>query len=320
MSNLYRKFQNLSVSNNMEYSAFKINKSMGHRMAKDKKGNPSLLIDTSNYNSKLHKHKLYNISISHNIDCNIEEEAVKSVGKFTIISYIGKDLKLVSPFIDMCEIFLKAIGRVPNDVEISNIVDDFIELFRLFSEPPKRTLQGLWAELFFIAEHDNTSQLVSAWHQDIEDKYDFSFGDTRVEVKSSKFRKRVHNFSMDQLSSSKNIQIYISSIFVETISNGLSVQDLLDSIEKKLKGNIDLINKIRLLSFSTLGGEINLITKQFDYQLAKESLKIYNAKDVPKILITNTPTGVSSVTFKSSLDGVPLVSYDALLDTSKTNP
>lgn len=314
MYNFYKKFQDLELPTANQYSAFRVDNFENHRIAKDKNGNPNLLIFVSNNIVNSTKQELYSIRINHSIECEIIENNIKIKGNFSIISYDGHNAELMEYFLKMCEIFVVTLGNTPNNNQINQIVDKFVELFKNFLDTPKRTLQGLWAELFFIAEHNNVSQLVSAWHQDIEDKYDFSFGNTRVEVKSSKFRERIHNFSVEQLSPLKNIQICIVSIFVETMSNGLSIKNLLYLIEKKLKGNIELIGKIRLLAFSTLGSEINSINKKFDYQLAKDSFKVYDAKDVPKILISNIQPGVSNVAFKSSLKDVSPILYDGFIN------
>lgn len=307
MYNFYQKFQDLELPISDQYSAFRVDNFKNHRIAKDKKGNPNLLIFVSNNIVNPIRQELYSIKVAHNIECEIIENNTNTKEVFSVISYDGHNAELAEYFLKICEIFITALGNTPDNNQINQVVDKFVELFKALSEPSKNTLQGLWAELFFIAEIDNTHKLVEAWHQDTEDKYDFSFGNTRIEIKSSKFRKREHNFSIEQLSPSENIQIYIASIFVETMSNGLSIQDLLDLIEKKLKGNIDLINKIRLLTFSTLGNKINFINQKFDYGLAKDSLKIYNAEYVPKILTANIPSGVSNVVFKSSLENVQCV-------------
>lgn len=314
MYNFYQKFQNLKPPTTNQYSAFRVDNFENHRIAKDINGNPSLLIFISDDAISITKQELYSITITNNIVCDIVEDNNNIKGNFSIISYNGENTELIEYFLKICEIFIITLGNTPSNEQINQVIDKFVELFKILSCPPKRTLQGLWAELFFITEANDICKLVSAWHQNIEDKHDFSFGDIRVDVKSSTFRERVHYFSAEQLTSSENIQIYIASIFVETMSNGLSIKNLLDLIETQLKGDIDLVNKVRLLTFTTLGNEISAINKKFDYQLAKDSLMICDAKDVPKISISNIQTGVSNVVFKSSLKGIPSLSYDSFIN------
>ncbi len=307
MYNFYQKFQDLKLPTANKYSAFRVDNFENHRIAKDKNGNPNLLIFISNNIVNSIKQNLYSIRITHNIECEIIENNTNIKGNFSIISYDGHNDQLIEYFLKMCEMFIVTLGNTPSNDQINQVVDKFVELFKNLLEPSKNTLQGLWAELFFIVEADNVPKLVYAWHQDIMDKCDFSFGNTRIEVKSSKYRKRIHSFSAEQLYSSNNIRIYIASIFVETMSNGLSIQDLLDLIESKLKGDINLINKVRLITFSTLGNKIYSINQKFDYQLAKDSLRMYNAKNVPKILTADIPAEVSNIVFKSSLENVQCV-------------
>lgn len=308
MYNFYKKFQKLKLPTTSQYSAFRINNFKNHRIAKDKNSNPSLLIFISNNNTNTIKQELYNLTISHNIKCNIVENEVNIEGVFSIISYSGHDNELIEYFLKMCEIFIFTLGNIPTDKQVNQVINKFIELFRLFTEPPKKTIQGLWAELFFISQANDTKKAVLAWHDGITDKYDFSFKGIRLDVKSTSSYQRIHNFSMEQLQAPKDTQMYVASIFVKIISNGISIQDLLNKIERKLNADIKIINKLRFLTFSTLSNNVRLVDAYyFDYELAKESLKIYDSNEIPKINKLSISKGVFDVLFKSNLDGIKTI-------------
>ena len=95
-------------------------------------------------------------------------------------------------------------------------VDKFIELFKAIKEPPKKSIQGLWSELFLIEQSANPEKIISAWHSIPEEKFDFSFDKLRIEVKSSVTESRTHHFSLAQLNPVDNTEIIIASILLYT--------------------------------------------------------------------------------------------------------
>lgn len=63
-------------------------------------------------------------------------------------------------------------------------MNQLIELFRAIAKPARKSLQGLWAELFLISQACQPAILVDAWHTAPEDSYDFAVDNQRIEVKS----------------------------------------------------------------------------------------------------------------------------------------
>ena len=94
-------------------------------------------------------------------------------------------------------------------------MDRLIELFRAMTTPSRKSVQGLWAELFLIAQSRQPTILVDAWHMLPEDRYDFAMDDQRIEVKSFSGSLRQHHFSLEQLQPPEGVKTLIASMLVE---------------------------------------------------------------------------------------------------------
>lgn len=200
------------------------------------------------------------------------------------------------------QVLIKSLGKSPSNKKIKQTVEKFIELFKAIKEPPKKSIQGLWSELFLIEQSNFPEKVILGWHSIPEEKFDFSFGKLRIEVKSSVTESRTHHFSLAQLNPVSDTEIIIASILLNTSITGLSVIELLKKISDKLDTFPKQKEKLHLLVYSTLGVEGERVTEiKFDYEFAKESLRYYKANDIPKIKTNNIPKEVSNVRFTSNL-------------------
>lgn len=291
-------------SDNFMFSAISIPEFSNHRIAKDKLGNPSLLlaVDDQNQFVSSPNFKLLNVLVLYDVKCSILQNNFLIYKNFTVISFIGKDNQLKNYFITLCDTLLRGLGNSPLCDAVRNEISRFVELFRLATEPQIKTVQGLWAELFLISESLDPKILVRCWHCIPEEKFDFNNGAEKIEVKSSSNGLRLHNFSIDQLHSSGDSKIIVASLFVNQSSTGTSIANLIDEIKSKLSTNLDLINKLELQIASTLGKSLmESFNLNFDYQLAKDSLRFFRAEDIPKIELEKVPPSVIDVRFKSDL-------------------
>jgi len=314
MLKLFKEYSSLPIpnaSNEFSFSARPIRGFANHRIAKNRKDCPSLLIKVSNsnesgINKRIVNQKLFNLSIKHNLECEVFQKKKKSKMIYSVISYTGEEQELKNYFLEICEILLHSIGKSPNVFDLKKTINKFIELFRVLNEPPKKSLQGLWAELFIINSSKYPKRMLEGWHNTPEERFDFSLKKKKIEVKSTKSRSRIHYFSSEQLTPIDGCNIFIFSILVEESSAGLGISDLLKEITKKIKGHQELIEKLNIVVFSTLSSDISKMKDCFyDRELAFESLKIFNIADVPKILPQHIPEKISNVKFQVSLEGIP---------------
>tara|TARA_R110002049_G_scaffold16455_6_gene65497 strand:- start:456 stop:1436 length:981 start_codon:yes stop_codon:yes gene_type:complete len=289
------------------YSAKAIKGFKNHRIAKNQADNPSLLIFISEQNQDffIANQNLFSIKVSHNLRCEIESGDIKTHNNFSVVSYIGQNNDVKELFLSTCQILLKSLGQNPSNKQIKNTVEKFIELFKAVKENPRNSILGLWGELFLIEQSSFPEKSIAGWHSIPEEKFDFNFGRLRLEVKSSSTETRTHHFSSEQLNPVNDTEIIIASILTSMNSGGLCIADLLNKINNKLSNYPKQMEKLHLISYSTLGTNINNINQiKFDYELGIESLRFYKSIDVPKIENNNIPLELSNVKFVSNLTNV----------------
>jgi hypothetical protein len=291
-------------NNNFQFAAIPIPEFPNHRIAKDKYGNPILLITILINSGKLYvaNSKFENISILYNVDCKISQNGKTIEEIFTAMCFIGDDILLRNYFIKLCSDLIENLGNRPTFENVRKEINYFTDLLRLAAQPQIKTVQGLWAELFLILESKNPTNLLRSWHALNEEKFDFNNGEERIEVKSSANELRIHNFSIEQLNSPTNTNTLIASVFVKHASNGKNISDLQSAISKRIITEIKLIEKLEYQIALALGKSINMSTKfKFDLFVAKDSLRFYNTDDIPKISINNIPPFVTDIHFRSDL-------------------
>ena len=275
-----------------------------HRIAKDFNDNPSLLIFISEKKQDFFvaNQNLFNIKVTHNVKCEIEFDKKISNNNFSVVSYIGQNDDVKDIFLNTCQVLIKSLGKNPSNKKIKQTVDRFIELFKAIKEPPKKSIQGLWSELFLIEQSATPEKIILGWHSIPEEKFDFSFEKLRIEVKSSASESRTHHFSSAQLNPLNNTEIIVASILVSSNIAGCSINDLLNRINKKLANYPKQKEKLHLLVYSTLGLDIERVDQmKFNFEQAKKSLRFYQSNSIPKILDVNIPKEVSNLKFVSNL-------------------
>jgi len=185
-------------------------------------------------------------------------------------------------------------------------MDRIVELFRLMSEPPRKSIQGLWAELFVIWRSVDISLLVQAWHRVPEDLFDFNSGSQRIEVKSAGGRQRVHHFRLEQLQPPAGTEVLVASMLVESSGAGLSLEELADGVRTRLGAKAELIDRFDRIFIASLGSEWRKAMElSFDQERARESLHFHWARDIPSI-DPGIPPRISEVRFRVDLEGLPV--------------
>lgn len=327
MLDLKEIYDNLPLPKKPSPSSFSAKAIRGfenHRIAKNLNDNPSLLILISEKDQDFFvaNQNLFNIKVAHNVKCEIETDKKVNHNNFSVVSYIGQNDDVKDIFLKTCQVLINSLGQNPSNRKIKQTVDKFIELFKAIKEPPKKSVQGLWSELFLIEQSYFPEKIILGWHSTPEEKFDFSLNKLRIEVKSSATESRTHHFSSSQLNPIGGTEIVIASILVNTNVAGISVIDLMNKISNKLIDFPKQREKLHLIIYSTLGIDVEQVNEmKFNYELAKESLKFYKSKDIPKIERTNIPKEVSNVRFTSNLINSNHIetNIDTLLKQHTTN-
>ena len=188
-----------------------------------------------------------------------------------------------------------------------------VDLFQRLERPSSRSVTGLFGELYAIHASTSPATAVDAWHSAIDDRFDFSIGDVRLEVKASSTRQRAHSFSLEQCTPPPATLGILLSLFVETSGGGLSLLELVERIERHLDGNLDLILKLQETVAEGLGATAaTALSMRFDEDLARSSLQVYELIAIPAVR-DGVPSEVSQVRFRSDISRTPIADVAALI-------
>lgn len=179
------------------------------------------------------------------------------------------------------------------------------QLKNLFENRLKFTLSdeiitGLIGEILVIVASSNPSIAVDYWHSNIDDKFDFSGENFRLEVKSTLSGGRIHNFSSYQIPGNVPEKTFVASVQIVRVEKGTLLTDLLSRIQGSV--GIDAFLKVISNVHETLGIPHDLLVDyQIDFQKSIESIRVYRGLDVPRPKMAE---GVISMKWLASFDGV----------------
>jgi hypothetical protein len=218
---------------------------------------------------------------------------------FTIIrcfdnSLLPHFLRIVSPMI-------ATLGVKPTAAAVRAAVVALVELFQALSVPGHKKIQGVWAELLLIRRARDPVEMVTSWHRDSYERFDFASGPDRIEVKSNSYRRREHNFSLEQVMAVDGARIVIASVLVDRCGGGVSLGCLLNETRELLSYDPTLVSRLDLILYSALGsGWAEALDESFDLELAMESISFYEASDIPRPQ-NPSPQSVFDVRFRADL-------------------
>jgi len=273
-----------------------------HRLGKDPQGAAALLIAASGGRSRVPHIELEHIVVLHDVRCVLwHSDASREEATFTLVRCKTTDRVLRDYFLGLTETVLVNLGSAPSESRVQAVIGSLVELFRSLMKPGKKTVQGLWAELFLIAEAGDAQALVEAWHTKPEEAYDFSASDDRLEVKSSSGSERCHHFRLEQVRPRPGLRVLIASLFVEPVGLGVSLGDLLGSIRDHISATPELLLRMERIVAESLGDNWRrALEDSFDIQRARTSLRFFDAPSLPAV-DPNLPAGVTEVRFRADL-------------------
>jgi hypothetical protein len=235
------------------------------------------------------------------------DDQPSQIKTFTIIELKNGSESIQSYFLEVIYLMLR---NMPLDVTVADLKEEIKKLITLLScllIAPKKTIQGLWAELLLIEQAADPSYILNSWHFSPNDLFDFNDGIDKIEVKSTSKNLRVHRFSLTQLMPNRNSKLIIASFFAVQTDNGKSIFDLSDSIENRLDNPKDIF-KLKEKIVQTLGNDFNRATEvYFDYQLGIDSCEFYRSGDIPKILSASVPQQITNVRFDVDLSTIKAI-------------
>jgi hypothetical protein len=289
------------------FTAVPIEGCPNHRIGKDSDGAPALLLSVPSYGRLDWSAPivLEHLSVQREVTCVVTSlDQVAESGAFTVLRCMRADRALRTYFLQVATALVGLLGPSPTHDDVTAAIERLVELFRSMDDISQRSVQGLWAELLLIARARDPVSLVSAWHAEPSDRYDFSAGGQRIEVKSATGRIRQHHFSLDQLLPPSTAQLLVASIFVERAGGGTAVGDLVRFVRDAMSSHPRLMLHVDEVVTQTLGDSWRrALGERFDRELAENSLTFYEASAIPKV-DPGLQVGVSDVRFQADLTSV----------------
>lgn len=252
------------------------------------------------------------ISVLFNRPCRLSENNTQSESVYTIISLKTENIDFQQYFFEVVCIVLEQLPENTSHKQLKAEIQKLIELFSRFNRPPRKTIQGLWAELFIIERANNPEYLIQSWHSSSEDKFDFNDGQDKIEVKSTANVSRIHRFSLEQLNPNKNSNLLIASIFVVQTGKGKNIFELIDSIHQRVQ-NLELQFRLNEIVSQTLGNDLDkAFDTYFDNQQACDTFAFFDFKCIPTIKNDSIPYEIRNVHFDCDLSNVSTVENEVL--------
>lgn len=192
----------------------------------------------------------------------------------------------------------------PTEVHVEDRLDALVELLSALILPPKRTAQGLWAELAMIAWARDAATAAEAWHRDPYALHDFANAGLFLEVKSTLDARRQHAVSLDQLDRGQGQRIVLASLMLEESDSGVSVGEMMALVLGRLEGTPALKRKVTATVCRSLGRELDSGTAvRIEPGQARSKLRYYDAASVPCVA-SPVPDAVTDVRFRVDLTAV----------------
>lgn len=246
--------------------------------------------------------RLQYIEIKYNASCTVSENGESRTSYFNIVTFKSDDDPLIEYFFRVIEAYLASLSTRPSNQEMFERLKGIIEIFRVLSEPPAKTLQGLWSELLVIHSAQKPRILLEYWHNCPDESFDFNSEFEKIEVKSTSRFERVHFFSAQQLNPPVGSTVVVASLFTQASRDGVGILELCRLIEIKIQHATELIDKLYFVVSKTLGQNVSQISSvRFDMRVALQSLRFYKHEDLSRIKDDAIPDEVSDVKFKSDL-------------------
>jgi hypothetical protein len=283
------------------------------RLGLDVSGNYALLIEIESSPAMKNTLQLEHLVVQYGIECTVTDvSGGKSDARVVLIRLQNATTGLRHYFLEIAEILTRSLAGATDVGRIEEAVVTLVELFRKLSQPSKRSVQGLWGELLLIDQSASPEKILTAWRAEPQQRYDFSSGLDRIEVKTAGSRARSHHFSAEQLAPPLGSRLLIASMFCERVGQGTTMRDLVTRIRQRVQ-NVDLLIKLEKVVAETLGSSLEAgLSVPFDYELAKTSLRFYDFRRVPALQEV-PPPGVTEIGFRSNLEIVTPLSKGELL-------
>ncbi|HET8984857.1 MAG TPA: PD-(D/E)XK motif protein, partial [Trueperaceae bacterium] len=276
-----------------------------HYVGRSATGQPCVLLGSSA--GRLHAPvRLAAIEVRFCVACRInplDGDAREEV--LTVVTCTSEEAQVQGYFLHVCETIVRILGPALSQASVVNVVQRLIDLFQRLTRQSSRSVFGLIGELQILACSRDAPMAARAWRSEDAERFDFAIGDARLDVKASGERVRIHFLSAEQCRPPPGTIGILASLFVESSGGGMSLQELVREVERRLASHGDLVLKVEEVVAETLGEALpTALGMRFAERLARASLQLYDLAVVPAVR-DGIPAEVTQVRFRSDLSRTP---------------
>jgi len=274
----------------------------GMWLAIDEQAFPSLLFSSQPEDTRSDI-ELRFVSVRFSRECEIAVDGrPHAFGTYTIVRLEENDPDLVRVFLRLLEETF--CGKAPSARSNREISERILELVNLFSqlEHSAKDLVGLWGELQIICQADSPEAAARCWCLEKTAKYDFVCDDFALEAKTTLRPSRVHRFSLDQLRSHGELEIYVASIQAVQAFGGSTVSELMDRILEAITG-VELRRSFLALCLLKGGEDIYKSGLKLQLLSCDKGVAYFAASDIP-VPFVGAELPITNVKFDVCLDNV----------------
>lgn len=322
---LWAQFEALRASSDSSTSAaVAAETSQSHLLIKGSGGEPILLLRCEARTTPRAPIRLKHVGVMFDEAFEVRLQAGESlsVGRYTKLVCSRESPSLHQWFVELASAVTQSAPGQMSTREVDDLLVSLLELFRQASAPRAETVLGLWGELLTIDMADDAAAFTRAWHTSPTESFDFDFGESRLEIKTTLRPAREHDFGLSQVGSGRTND-YILSILAQRATAGEGVLELARRVAARMPGK----GRERLwrIVMETLGTELDGVGDQcFDVASAKQSARLFHARDIPAPFVElRHQAVVTSVRFSAALaqlgEGLPpaLVGINGLKDRGR---
>lgn len=245
-----------------------------------------------------------NLTAQFHATCRVRTDDMELQEQFALVFCDGSATDLHELFVRCFDAAIEELPVSCGTHELNACILKLLDLFRALSLPGGREVSGLWAELYVITRSGDIPLALAVWHENPFDRFDFSWGQGCLEVKSSIQAARIHEFSLEQLKNPVNGVGYVVSLLLQPLTGGLSVLDLAHSIEAAVQHSPVLRQKLWNNVAKALGIDFaEKLDKRFDLSYAERQVVVFAMDDLPQPDQPDDPR-IISIRFAADLTSV----------------
>lgn len=289
-----------------EYLAARVEVFEGLHIGKDANHRPVLFIEVRDA-GRTRTLQLANVWITHSV-CVTVQSPTGGRHRITasLLGCTADDASLHRLFLDCLATVIPPKLDDRSGPGLNALVDQLVEIFACVNASNANSAAGLWGELLTIAVSRNPVRMVEAWHEHLDDRFDFSSGCSRMEVKTTTSRERKHTFSFSQANPGPGVEATVVSITTEP-AHGMTLGTLRRHCIDLMQNRHELRAKIDRSCADYLGRRWAAeMETSYDLEVALSTIAVFDVDDIPR-LAAPLPCGVVDAHFTAVLSfTVPL--------------